>query len=62
MFIIPLGPTVPIVAIAISLLMLAGANRLQFLGGTVALAIGAAVYITSRRFALRQQNAKPEGA
>jgi amino acid transporter len=60
MFIIPLGPTVPILAILISLLMLAGANRLQFLGGTVALAIGAAVYITSRRFALRQQIAKPE--
>jgi amino acid transporter len=59
-FIIPLGPTVPTLAILISLLMLAGADRLQFLGGTVVLAIGAAVYITSRRFALQQQNAKPE--
>jgi amino acid transporter len=32
-FIIPLGPTVPILATAISLLMIAGANRVQFLGG-----------------------------
>jgi APA family basic amino acid/polyamine antiporter len=59
-FIIPLGPIVPILAIMISLLMLAGANRLQVLGGTVALATGAVVYITNRRFVLRRQNAKAE--
>jgi APA family basic amino acid/polyamine antiporter len=59
-FIIPFGPIVPILAIAISLLMLAGANRVQFLGGTVALAIGAALYLGNSRFALRRQNAKAE--
>jgi basic amino acid/polyamine antiporter, APA family len=44
-FIIPLGPIVPILAIAISLLMIAGANQGQFLGGAVALATGAALYL-----------------
>jgi len=43
-FTIPLGPLVPVLAIVISLLMLAGANLAQFLGGTAALAIGAALY------------------
>jgi basic amino acid/polyamine antiporter, APA family len=59
-FIIPLGPTVPILATAISLLMIAGANRAQFLGGAVALAIGAALYLGNRGFALRRQDAKAE--
>jgi amino acid transporter len=58
-FIIPFGPIVPILAIIISLLMIAGANSLQFLGGTVALATGAAVYIANRRLALRRQKVKP---
>jgi basic amino acid/polyamine antiporter, APA family len=59
-FIIPLGPIVPILAIAISLLMIAGAYGVQFLGGTVALATGAALYLGNSRFALRRQDAKAE--
>jgi len=59
-FIIPLGPLVPMLAIAISLLMLAGANRQQFLGGTAALAIGAALYVGNNGLARRRQNAKAE--
>ena len=59
-FIIPLGPLVPMLAIAISLLMLAGANRQQFLGGTAALAIGAALYLGNNGLARRRQNAKVE--
>jgi amino acid transporter len=53
----PFGPTVPVLAIVISVLMLAGANRPQFLGGTVALAIGTAVYLKNC-FALLRQNSK----
>jgi amino acid transporter len=59
-FIIPLGPVVPLLAIAISLLMLLGANRVQFIGGMVALAIGAALYLGHSRFALRRQNAEAD--
>ena len=59
-FIIPLGPVVPMLAIAISLLMLLGANRVQFIGGMVALAIGAAFYLGNSRFALRRQNARAD--
>jgi APA family basic amino acid/polyamine antiporter len=59
-FTIPLGPIVPIVAIVISLLMLAGANQVQFLGGIVALAIGAALYLGNSHFALRRQNTKAD--
>jgi APA family basic amino acid/polyamine antiporter len=56
--IIPLGPLVPMLAIAISALMLAGANRQQFLGGMAALAMGAALYLCHNGFASRQQNAR----
>jgi APA family basic amino acid/polyamine antiporter len=59
-FTIPLGPLVPMLAIAISLTMLAGANLQQFLGGTAALAIGAALYLGNNGLARRRQSANVE--
>jgi hypothetical protein len=47
-------------AIAISLTMLAGANLQQFLGGTAALAIGAALYLGNNGLARRRQSANVE--
>jgi amino acid transporter len=44
-------PAVPLLAIAVSLLILAGATRQQLLGGTAALLIGAALFIANDRFA-----------
>ncbi|HET9467967.1 MAG TPA: APC family permease [Vicinamibacterales bacterium] len=43
-FVIPLGPVVPVLAIAVSLLILAGATRDQLLGGAVGLAAGAVLF------------------
>lgn len=43
-FIAPLGPLVPIMAIAVSLAVVAGASRQQLLGGGAALAAGAALF------------------
>jgi amino acid transporter len=43
-FIAPLGPVVPIVAIAASLAVVAGATRPQLLGGAAALLAGAALF------------------
>ena len=40
-FVAPLGPAVPIIAIAVSLAVVAGATRPQLLGGGAALAAGA---------------------
>jgi hypothetical protein len=40
--------------------MLLGANRVQFIGGMVALATGAALHLGNSRFALRRQNAKAD--
>lgn len=48
-FVIPLGPVVPMLAIAVSLLILAGATRQQLLGGVVGLAAGAALFIANGR-------------
>ncbi len=48
-FVIPLGPTVPVLAIAISLLILAGATRQQLLGGAAGLAAGAVLFVVNNR-------------
>ena len=48
-FVIPLGPTVPLLAIAVSLLILAGATRAQLLGGAAGLAAGAALFVANDR-------------
>jgi hypothetical protein len=39
----------PIVAIGVCIGLAAGATRQQMLGGTAALAVGAALYLTQRR-------------
>ena len=44
-FVIPLGPTVPLLAIAVSLLILAGATREQLLGGAAGLVAGAVLFV-----------------
>jgi amino acid transporter len=46
-FVIPLGPLVPLLAIAVSLLILAGATRAQLLGGAAGLAVGAALFVAN---------------
>ena len=43
-FVAPLGPVVPLIAIAMSLAVFVGATREQFLGGFAALAAGAAMF------------------
>jgi APA family basic amino acid/polyamine antiporter len=51
-FVVPWGPVIPSAAIAIALVMLAGARREQLVAGTIALGVGAALYaiaITSTR-------------
>jgi basic amino acid/polyamine antiporter, APA family len=45
----PFGPVVPIVAIVVSLAVVAGASRIQLLGGTAALAAGAALFVLASR-------------
>jgi amino acid transporter len=52
-FVIPWGPVVPLMAIAVSLLILAGATRAQLLGGAAGLAAGAALFIANDRFGRR---------
>lgn len=48
-FVIPLGPLVPLLAIGVSLLILAGATRAQLLGGAAGLAAGAALFVVNDR-------------
>ena len=43
----PLGAVVPVLAIAVSLVILVGASRLQLIGGATALAAGAAVFLVN---------------
>ena len=43
-FVIPLGPVVPVLAIAVSLLILAGATRAHLVGGAAGLAAGAVLF------------------
>jgi basic amino acid/polyamine antiporter, APA family len=50
LFMIPAGTLVPLLAIAVSLLMLAGATHQQLLGGAAALAVGAALFIANNWF------------
>jgi basic amino acid/polyamine antiporter, APA family len=49
-FVIPLGPLVPILAIGVSLLILAGATREHLLGGAAGLAAGAVLFFANDRF------------
>jgi APA family basic amino acid/polyamine antiporter len=51
MFVAPMGTLVPVLAVAVSLLMLAGATPQQLLGGAAALIIGAVLFIANNRFA-----------
>ena len=44
-FVIPLGPLVPIVAVGVSLVILAGATRPQWLGGAAGLSVGAVMFL-----------------
>jgi basic amino acid/polyamine antiporter, APA family len=55
LFAIPAGTLVPLLAIAVSLLMLAGATRQQLLGGAAALAAGAVLFIANNTFARSHQ-------
>lgn len=48
-FVAPLGPVVPIVAIAMSLGVAVGATREQLLGGLAALAVGAVMFLVRTR-------------
>ncbi|MGH7341802.1 MAG: hypothetical protein ACREKH_15020, partial [Candidatus Rokuibacteriota bacterium] len=48
-FVSPGGPLVPILAIVVSLGILAGASWAQLLGGAVALAAGALLFLLNRR-------------
>jgi basic amino acid/polyamine antiporter, APA family len=51
MFVLPMGALVPVLAIAVSLLMLAGATRQQLLGGAAALIVGGVLFIANNKFA-----------
>jgi APA family basic amino acid/polyamine antiporter len=55
LFVVPAGTLVPLLAIAVSLLMLAGATRQQLLGGAAALAAGAVLFIANNTFARSHQ-------
>src|SRR5206468_748205 len=48
-FVIPLGPTIPVIAILVSAAVVAGATREQLLGGAAALAVGALLYVAQAR-------------
>jgi amino acid transporter len=48
-FVAPFGPAIPLMAILVSLFILAGASRELLLGGGAALALGAALYFAARR-------------
>jgi len=51
-FVAPFGPIVPIVAIAMSVAVAAGATREQLIGGLAALAVGGAMYVIRGRGAV----------
>jgi APA family basic amino acid/polyamine antiporter len=63
-FVAPLGPVVPLVAIAMSLGVAAGATRAQLVGGLAALAVGAILYAIRgpQRAALRTRHTRTEEA
>ena len=56
-FVIPLGPVVPVLAIAVSLGILAGATRAQLLGGAGGLAAGAVLFLLNDRLRRRRSSA-----
>jgi amino acid transporter len=49
LFVLPGGPTIPVIAILSSLLILVGANQTQLISGTVALVVGAVLYLIATR-------------
>ena len=49
MFVVPFGPLIPVVSIAIALAILAGASRVQLMSGACALAAGAVLYLVAVR-------------
>src|SRR5688572_19529834 len=51
-FVIPFGPVVPLLAIVVSLLILAGATSAHLLGGAAGLAAGAALFFANDRYRL----------
>jgi APA family basic amino acid/polyamine antiporter len=53
-FVIPGGALVPLLAIAVSLIILAGATHAQLLGGAAALTVGAALFMANDRWASRR--------
>jgi amino acid transporter len=57
-FTIPLGPVVPLLAIAVSLGILAGATSAQLLGGVAGLAAGAILFFANDRFGRTGPNAR----
>jgi amino acid transporter len=59
-FVLPGGATVPVLAMAITLLILAGATGEQWLGGAIGLATGAALFIANDRFGARHRRWQPE--
>jgi APA family basic amino acid/polyamine antiporter len=58
---LPLGPVVPCAAIAIALGILAGATALQLIGGAVALAAGAALFLIAAPPGWRDQQSSAGG-
>ena len=48
-FVAPLGPVVPVLAITVSLAILAGASWEQLIGGFLALLAGAAIFVLRTR-------------
>ena len=53
-FTTPLGPVVPLLAIAIGLAVIGGATRVQLIGGLSALAVGAVLFLVRRKPAPRR--------
>jgi len=61
LFMVPLGPTVPALAIVVALTILAGATPQQLRAGAIALAAGAALYAIARFTSpTRRMDAAPE--
>ena len=50
-FVVPFGPVVPVLALAVSLVILAGATRAQLLGGAVGLLAGAVLFALNTKLA-----------
>jgi basic amino acid/polyamine antiporter, APA family len=48
-FKLPLGPTIPLAAIAFALVILAGASGRQIMAGLIALAVGGILYVIAAR-------------